>query len=140
MGELENERTIRAMIDAVNARDRAAFDACFTDDIAVNGFGTLDVRGTRAHNAMQDRLFEMMPDRREEIIWLLAKDDCVAARFKMTGTNTGPLFGMPPTGKSAEFYVNDIFFFDDAGLIEKYWTEGDMLSFMQQLGLVPGFG
>jgi predicted ester cyclase len=138
MGEAENERTIRAIVDAVNANDRRTLDSFIADDIVVKGFGLPDVHGREAHTKMQDGLYEMLPDRHEEVVWLTAKDDCVVARFKVIGTNTGPLYGMPPTGRRAEFYVNDIFFFDTDGLVKEYWTEGNALSLMQQLGVIPG--
>ncbi|MGA9841388.1 MAG: ester cyclase [Nitrososphaeraceae archaeon] len=41
-----------------------------------------------------------VPDRKLEHHDILAKGDKVMIRWTNSGTNTGPLFGNPPTGKS----------------------------------------
>ena len=45
--------------------------------------------------------------------------------------------GVPPTGKAVEIQFFDIMRFDDAGLVFEHWGVADMLSLMQQLGVVP---
>lgn len=137
MGEKENEQTIRMMVAAVSARDHELFFSLFSDDVVFKGFGNPDGHGKAALKALQDRLYETFPNRREEVEWLLAKDEWVVARIRVSGTNTGRLWGvLPPTGKRAEFVVNDIYRFED-GLIREFWSEGNVLSVMQQVGMLP---
>ena len=45
--------------------------------------------------------------------------------------------GVPPTGKQVEVQLIDIMRFDDDGLVREHWGVADMLSLMQQLGVVP---
>jgi predicted ester cyclase len=45
--------------------------------------------------------------------------------------------GAPPTGNGVEMQLIDIMRFDDAGRIGEHWGVADMLSLMQQIGLVP---
>ena len=45
--------------------------------------------------------------------------------------------GVPPTGEAVEIQLIDIMRFDDAGLVCEHWGVGNMLSLMQQLGVVP---
>jgi predicted ester cyclase len=45
--------------------------------------------------------------------------------------------GVPPAGTQVEVQLIDIMRFDDAGLVCEHWGVADMLSLMQQLGVVP---
>jgi predicted ester cyclase len=56
---------------------------------------------------------------------------------QLTGTHKGELIGVPPTGKRVDIQLIDIMRFDGAGLICEHWGVADMLSLMQQLGVVP---
>jgi steroid delta-isomerase-like uncharacterized protein len=60
----------------------------------------------------------------------------VAARFRMTGTHTGPLMGVPATGKPISILATGIFRVVDGKLAEN-WVNLDALSLMQQIGAVP---
>src|ERR671919_1927815 len=40
------------------------------------------------------------PDQRNELIALHHSDDAVIAEFDLLGTHEGPLYGVPPTGRS----------------------------------------
>jgi predicted ester cyclase len=44
---------------------------------------------------------------------------------------------VPPTGASVEIQLIDIMRFNDAGLVCEHWGVADMLSLMQQIGVVP---
>jgi len=52
------------------------------------------------------------------------------------GTNTGPLMGMPATGKQATVTGMDITRMANGKVVE-HWGQLDMLGLMQQLGVVP---
>jgi predicted ester cyclase len=60
----------------------------------------------------------------------------VAARGRLTGTNTGPWLGQPPTNKPVNISWMAIYRFE-AGKITERWLNGDDLAMMQQLGLAP---
>src|SRR5918994_2179856 len=53
------------------------------------------------------------PDQRNEIIALHHGDDAVVAEFWLRGTHTGPLRGLPPTGRKYECRMTAIFEFED---------------------------
>ena len=59
------------------------------------------------------------------------------ARVRATGTHQGELMGIPPTGKRVDVQLIDIMKFDNAGLVREHWGVVDMMSMMQQLGVVP---
>jgi predicted ester cyclase len=65
---------------------------------------------------------------------ILASGDLVGARMTNSGTHTGDLFGIPPTGKSVSFEELAIVQIAD-GKILASWFQSDQMAMMQQLGL-----
>jgi steroid delta-isomerase-like uncharacterized protein len=82
-------------------------------------------------------LLTAFPDMHMEVEDLIASGDQAVARVKATATQQGEFMGVPPTGKRVEVQIIDIMRFDDAGLVCEHWGVTDMLSLMQQLGVVP---
>jgi predicted ester cyclase len=62
--------------------------------------------------------------------------DRVASRGSFSGTHTGDLMGIPPTGKKVTITFMNIDRFADGKLAE-HRSEADMLGLMQQLGAIP---
>jgi len=76
------------------------------------------------------------PDINMAVQDIFADGDMVAARFIVTGTNTGPLAGMKPTGKRVKFDEGAFFKFRD-GKIEEAWFAFDSIIMGRQLGIAP---
>jgi steroid delta-isomerase-like uncharacterized protein len=79
------------------------------------------------------------PDLHLTIEDMIAEGDQVAVRWTLRGTNTGamvtPMY-IPATGKQVTVTGTTIDRFADGKLVED-WHQGDIMGFMQQLGLVP---
>jgi steroid delta-isomerase-like uncharacterized protein len=75
------------------------------------------------------------PDLHYEIKDLVATPDRVVARVVMTGTHTGPLFGIPATGKKIEVNQINIEAIEN-GRIKNHWRVTDELTLMKQIGVV----
>jgi steroid delta-isomerase-like uncharacterized protein len=60
------------------------------------------------------------PDLRFTIDDLVAEEDRVTIRWTLRGTNTGPLFGQPPTGQAVEMAAIVIFRIEDGKLAERW--------------------
>ncbi len=58
------------------------------------------------------------PDLRPTIDEIIATGDWVAARVTWTGTNTGELFGQPPTGKTVSIGELEIVRFRDGRIVD----------------------
>ena len=71
-----------------------------------------------------------------EIEELFSAGDRVVVRWTGTGTHTGEVNGIPPTGKDVRVDAISIFRFD-GGRIAEMWEVWDTLGFLQQLGVVP---
>ena len=66
------------------------------------------------------------PDLRFTIDDVVAEGDRVVIRWTLRGTNTGPLFGRPPTGRSVELAALVIFRIADGRIAERWagWKPG----------------
>jgi steroid delta-isomerase-like uncharacterized protein len=76
------------------------------------------------------------PDLVMTIDFMVADGDKVAARWTITGTNTGDLPMAKATGKKVTFSGINIYRFDHGKVVE-LWNHRDDLSMMMQLGLLP---
>ena len=76
------------------------------------------------------------PDLHIAVDDLVAEGERVAARVTISGTHQGEMMGIAPTGKRVEIRSIDIIRFED-GKAAEHWGETDIMSMMQQLGVVP---
>jgi steroid delta-isomerase-like uncharacterized protein len=91
------------------------------------------IEGVKARHQM---LFTAMPDIHIAIEDVIAQGDRTAARFRITGTDTGGFMGMPATNKAITVTGMDFMRFRDEQVIE-HWGEMDMMGLLQQLGVIP---
>ena len=96
-----------------------------------------DTRGPEGVKILVEAWRTAAPDLRVEIESQHAEGDRVATRFTCTGTQTGPLLGIPPTGRRASMAGIAITHVRD-GKVVSDWGEFDLLGLMQQLGVAPG--
>ena len=131
-------RELRRRFDeeVVNGHDLDAIDTWFTadfvDHVEIPGMPS-GVAGVRARHEM---LFTAMPDIHITIHDVISEDDQTAARFTITGTDTGGFMGMPATNQAVAVTGMDFMRFRD-GLIVEHWGEMDMMGLLQQLGVLP---
>jgi predicted ester cyclase len=79
---------------------------------------------------------EAFPDYHLTIDDLAVAGDIVWARMTGTGTQTGPFFGYPPSGKPATFMALEQLRVVDGQIVE-HWACVDMFGALVQLGLLP---
>jgi steroid delta-isomerase-like uncharacterized protein len=77
------------------------------------------------------------PDLRLDVEDVVADGAKVVARVRYTGTQRGEFQGMPATGKSVDVQLIDVFRFADDGRVREHWGVIDLMTMMQQLGVVP---
>lgn len=75
------------------------------------------------------------PDLSIDLESLVADDDTVVVTLTVTGTHSGPLMGIEPTGKRMSVRGIQVGRFEDGMLVER-WGSTDQLGMLQQLGLV----
>lgn len=76
------------------------------------------------------------PDISTTIDQQVAEGDFVVNRGVASGTNTGEMMGIPPTGKKASVPWMDMYRIKGGQIVE-FWHVEDIAGMMQQLGLAP---
>ncbi len=79
---------------------------------------------------------EAFPDMKFEVQSMAGNNDLVFVQYRFTGTNTGPMMGMPATNKKVDYSGVDLIKIKD-GIATEHWDYGDNLSFMKQMGMLP---
>lgn len=75
------------------------------------------------------------PDMAEKIIHIVAEGDLVVSHFISSGTFTGEMNGLQPSGKTISRPEIAIHRIIDGKIVEQ-WTVSDQLTLMRQLGLM----
>jgi predicted ester cyclase len=135
---VDHAATMRGTYERINAGDIAGFGDLVADDFVEHGGGGPGFPPTKEGTLEFFRsLLAAFPDMRLTVEDLIAGRDKAVARVKVTGTHKGEFMGVPPTGTRVGVELIDIQRFDNAGLVCEHWGVADMLSLMQQLGVVP---
>jgi len=134
---VDHAATMRNTYERINAGDIDGFGELVADDFVEHQTG-LDFPPTKEGMLGFFRgLLVAFPDFRMAVEDLIADGDKTVARVRATGTQSGEFLGVPPTDASVEMELIDIMRFDSTGLMCEHWGVADMLSLMQQLGVVP---
>ncbi|KFY49049.1 hypothetical protein V495_00789 [Pseudogymnoascus sp. VKM F-4514 (FW-929)] len=80
-------------------------------------------------------LHEAFPDFHADIKWQSASGNLVTTFKIYHGTQKGPIFGVPPTGKIVEFETVDVMRVVDNKITE-HWGVANLLKMMQQIGAI----
>jgi steroid delta-isomerase-like uncharacterized protein len=130
----DNKALVTQLIEAYNAAfkagDAAGIVALLTSDYVVENTGQT---GTDSFAASFKATAAAFPDGKFEIKDLIAEGDKVVASLTFTGTNTGPLAGMPATGKAVKSNTIIILTLKD-GKFAKEFSVTENLEMMLQLG------
>lgn len=68
---------------------------------------------------------------------VLVDGDRVAWTVRATGTNDGPMMGMPPTGRKIDFLSINEGRANADGTFAEHWVVMDTVAMLQQLGVMP---
>jgi steroid delta-isomerase-like uncharacterized protein len=134
---VDHVATMRSTYERISAGDIAGFGDLVADDFVEHD----EIPGLPATKDGMLEYFGLLlsafPDMRMDVEDLMADGDKTVARVRATATHGGEFMGVPPTGKQVAIQLIDIMRFDGDGLVCEHWGVADMLSLMQQLGVVP---
>ena len=141
MTEQDLIQAARGVVEAFNASDWEDCKAAMTSDSVYDEVGTSRrLQGVGEIIPCFEEWKEAMPDVRGTVTNACATGNTVVLEVTWRGTHTGPMKGpsgaVPATGKQQTTRSSWIMDFE-GGKISESRHYFDMLSFMQQLGLLP---
>jgi steroid delta-isomerase-like uncharacterized protein len=80
-----------------------------------------------------------VPDAHLDILDMVSEGNKVVFRVRLTGTNTGPIFGLPATGKKLSNTSLNVITLEDGKFVSIVETP-DVYTLIQQLGLTIALG
>ncbi len=136
MSTEENKNVIRRWVEEWNRGNREGVYTLFAQDFVDHHPQPGQAPGVEGARQGLGRLFDAFPDSQLTLELLVAEEDKVADCGVLTGTHTGSLFGVPPTGKRVTIRFVDIHRFKD-GKITEAWHLEDLFAALQQIGAIP---
>ena len=131
----ENKKLVRRYQDIYNSNNLDDLLEVLSEDLLTPKIMAGVPHGIEGAKAAHRIMLAGCPDYKTVIEDMIAEGDKVAARITITGTHTGVLMGIPPTGKFISFsgiYIARI----ENGKIVEHWGEEDSASLLTQLGVL----
>jgi predicted ester cyclase len=130
------EQISRAVIErGFNHGDLEGLDAVVAPDMIEHQDGaTSGIEGLRA---LITELRTAFPDLHLAIEDTATSGETAWFRIRSTGTNDGPLFGRPPTGRPIDITVIDVMRVEHGRMVE-HWGVADRLAMLKQIGAIGG--
>jgi steroid delta-isomerase-like uncharacterized protein len=136
MGVAEHKALAQRVFDDLMSQgDLSLIDEIFAPDVVAHDPGR-EMRGAAAIKQGFASLRVAFPDLRFTVEDMVAEGNKVAVRYTGQGTQHGEFWNTPPTGKSMRYTGILIWRFEE-GKIAEHWAEPDLLSLLQQLGVIP---
>ena len=133
----ENKTLVRRVYDDMwNKSNPSVIDAVYAPNVMNHELPPgmpQGIEGTKAYFGM---FMSAFPDTQMTVEDQIAEGDKVVTRWTARGTHTGELMGIPPTGKQVTVTGINVDRVAGGKIVEE-WGEFDMMSMMQQLGVVP---
>jgi len=119
-----------------NTGDMAIADEVYSADFVNHDPTAPDVGDLESYKGFAAVVRAGMPDFHVAPEVIVAEGDKVASCWTATGTQTGELVGIPPTGIQARWTGITIYHCADGKVVEAWWSK-DMAGFLEQLGVMP---
>ena len=127
-----NIALVRRFYDYLNARANDDWDSIFAADWSAVPPLPQEPDQVAGYRMVIDQFRKGAPDLSVETIEIIANEDVVAVRSRVSGTNTSELFGQPATGKPFTFIAMDVHRVAHGKIIGTWHVE-DFAGMMAQL-------
>jgi ketosteroid isomerase-like protein len=136
--QASNAELIRWSFDRLNKGDIASLRQVWTAE-TVERFPDRTCRGTEEIAAYFEDALGAISDWHMEVISVVEQGDDVFVHWHLTGTHTGPLLGIEPTGKSLSIDGMDHFVLRDGRVVSNF-VVFDQMQYARQIGMMPPDG
>ena len=130
------DRITHALIErGFNHGDFDGLDAVIAPDMIEHQDGAAS--GVEGVRALITELRTSIPDLHLELQDSATVGDMTWMRFRSTGTNDGPMWGRPATGRPIDITVMDVMRVANGRIVE-HWGVADRLAVLKQIGAMGG--
>ena len=138
MQQMETNKKIASdSWDAFNQKDAAKAASYYAENAVVRDYGSpMPDSGRERIQQVWQMYITAFPDAHVTIEDEVAHGDMVVQRWRVVGTNSGPMMDMPATNKPVDVHGCSIFHIVN-GKIQFEWEYWDQAGFMRQLGMMP---
>jgi len=135
---VKNKAVAQQAFDAMNNFNLDALDEFIAPNYKRHSQATPDanIESLEHFKGFIQGWFDAFPDMKGEVHHLIAQGDLVAFYVTYTGTQTGAMGDIPPTGKIMDSKTFGFHRFENGKIVET-WVTWDNLIVMKQLGLFP---
>lgn len=113
-------------------RESAAVTEFMSDDFLSHANPPDAPRGAQPVRQFMEALYTAFPDLRSEPLVQLVDGAFVVAAWTLTGTQRGPLFGVPPSGRAFRVSGMDLMRVRDGRFVEHWFGLGPLFPQIQQ--------
>lgn len=129
----QNATALMRAVEAWNSGDVDSYLELYADGIKLHA-GTYDFPDKESVGGMYKGFFAATSDLRLDIHDTFGHEDKLAARYTVTGTHTGELMGIPPTGREISITGITIMHFEDGKVVERWDVDDSAEAFSRLRG------
>jgi len=119
----QNEAALMRAVEAWNAGDVDSYMELYTEEIKLHA-GTYDFPDRQAVEGMYKGFHAATSGLRLDIHETFGDGERLAVRYTVSGTHTGELMGIPPTGREFSMTGITVMHFEDGSVVER-WDSDD---------------
>jgi steroid delta-isomerase-like uncharacterized protein len=127
----QNEAALMRAVEAWNSGDVDSYMELYAENIKLHA-GTYDFPDKKAVEGMYKGFHAATSDLRLDIHETLGDGDRLAVRYTVTGTHTGELMDIPPTGQEISMTGITIMHFENGRVVER-WDSDDSAEVLPRL-------
>ncbi len=132
----QNIAVVRKMLDIIVLGDLSEVEQIISPNWVNNDPSLPPLSGIAGFKQLVAIWTGSLSNRKLDVQDIIGSGDLVAGHFIVTGTHTGDLMGVPPTGKQVMSTGTGIFRLENGKVVENT-VNIDALGLLQQLGVVP---
>jgi steroid delta-isomerase-like uncharacterized protein len=136
--QASNGELVRWAFEMLNERDVKPLKQFWTD-ATVERFPDKTCRGAEEIAAYFEDAFAAIPDFHMDVVALVEQGDDVFVHWHLTGTHSGPIMGIEPTGQALAIDGIDHFVLRDGKVVSNF-VVFDQMQYARQLGMMPPDG
>jgi predicted ester cyclase len=126
----------RVFNSVLNGRNLDLIPQVCTEGYAYHGPGDLELRGAGPLREMIEGYLTAFPDLHMAVEQRVVEGNRISTLWRATGTHSGPLDDIEPSGKKIDFCGQVIMRFEGSKIAEE-WESFDELLMLRQIGAMP---